>query len=452
MSKSNIINIKNLDNNHKNLIKKLKIKLKFFRKPLFAPDYDNPAYYASYSNGIGLQYIKKKLNCKINKLLFIAYTLKDIFNSLVHNEIKVLNYKKKINAKKIVFTWAFKKNFNKNGSLEDRYLNINSRKLKNIQWFVLFSEKTLPKKIDNNIIIIQTLNKKRLNFLLLFKTIASNLKYLFISPQYFLFSISSHNFLSNKILETLKEIIKSPVKICLFIYEAQPFQNKIIKHFKTINIKTLGYIHSPPLALPTNLIKKKYSPSKIFVNGKDQKKCLIKLGWEKKEITTIPSTRFLKKKKNFSNQIFLPITIKSPTEILKNLEFLIINFKLNINQFTTRNHPAALNSRAHNNLILQINDLKKKYYNFKNNLNFKKYSIFIGASGAIIEALERNCKVIQITEIPILDFYSKYFWNNIKSKKINNNIFTYSILKKGNLISFGNKPRNLDMFFGNDIT
>ena len=451
MSKSNIINLKELDNKHKNLIKLLKLKLKFFRKPLFAPDYDNPSYFASYSNGTGLHFIKKKLDCKINNLLFIVDTLKDLFNSLTYNDIKILNYKKKINAKKIILTWASEKNFNKNGSLEDKFLNINSRKLKNIQWFVSYNEKKLPKKIDKNIIIIQTLSKKKINFLLLFKIIASNLKYLFISPQYFLFSISSHNFLANKMLETLKEIIKSPVKICLFIYEAQPFQNKIIKHLKKINIKSLGYIHSPPLALPTNLIKKKYSPMKIFVNGKDQKKCFIKLGWKKKEIAVIPSTRFLKTKKNFSNQIFLPITIKSSAEILKNLEFLIINFKLNINQFTTRNHPAALNSRTHNKLIIEINVLKKKYYNLKNNLNFKDYSIFIGASGAIIEALERNCKVIQITEIPILDFYSKYFWNNIESKRINNNIFTYSILKQGNLINFGNKPSNLDMFFGNDI-
>ena len=78
-------------------------------------------------------------------------------------------------------------------------------------------------------------------------------------------------------------------------------------------------------------------------------------------------------------------------------------------------------------------------------------SIFIGSSGAIIEALERGCKVIQITEIPILDFYSKYFWSSIKSKKINENIFTYSLIKKGNLIKLGKKPKNLDFFFNSKI-
>ena len=42
-------------------------------------------------------------------------------------------------------------------------------------------------------------------------------------------------------------------------------------------------MHAAPLPLPTNLIKKSYSPDKIIVNGIDQKKCFEKfLGWRKK--------------------------------------------------------------------------------------------------------------------------------------------------------------------------
>ena len=117
-------------------------------------------------------------------------------------------------------------------------------------------------------------------------------------------------------------------------------------------------------------------------------------------------------------------------------------------RFKIKNHPASIHSRKNNELVNEIKKLKKKYSHIsKNSSNFKNYSIFLGASGAIIEALERGCKVIQITEIPILDFYSKYFWNSIKSKKINENIFTYSLIKKGNLINLGKKPKNLDLFF-----
>ena len=41
-------------------------------------------------------------------------------------------------------------------------------------------------------------------------------------------------------------------------YEGQPFQNSIKAYIesKNLKIKVLGYIHSPPLALPLNLINK----------------------------------------------------------------------------------------------------------------------------------------------------------------------------------------------------
>tara|TARA_B110000971_G_scaffold7361_1_gene7120 strand:- start:1164 stop:2522 length:1359 start_codon:yes stop_codon:yes gene_type:complete len=447
MQKFKTSSLDNFDNKHKNLIKKIKKKLNSFNYSIFTHNFDIPAYFATYANGPGLHYIQKHLTQKNNFLLSLIHSLKDFFYLLNYNEIKILNYKK-ITAKKAVFTWAFRENFKRDGSLEDRYLNINTRKLKDIHWIVLYIGEKLPAKIDNNIILIQTINKKKFKPFLLLKVLLSNLKYLFFDYHYFLFSISSHNFLAKKIFTKLNKVIKKPINTVLFIYEAQPFQNQIIKHLKKKNIKTLGYIHSPPLALPTNLVKKKYSPSKIFVNGIDQKKCFIKLGWKKKEIEVIPSTRFLKVKKNFTSQIFLPISIKSSGKILKNLEFLITNIKLDLNEFKIKNHPASIHSRKNNELVNEINKLKKKYSHIsKNSSNFKNYSIFLGASGAIIEALERGCKVIQITEIPILDFYSKYFWNSIKSKKINENIFTYSLIKKGNLINLGKKPKNLDLFF-----
>ena len=176
----------------------------------------------------------------------------------------------------------------------------------------------------------------------------------------------------------------------------------------------------------------------------------MKLGWNKNEIKIIPSYRFLDIKKNFSNQIFFPISIKSVKEILRNLEFLKKNLKLNLNDFKIRNHPASNNSQIHKKLILKINNLKNNSYDSSfNNSNFKNYSIFIGASGSIIEALERGIKVIQIAEQPILDFYSSYFWKSIKAKRISNNIFIYTLLKKKNLIELGKKPKNLNVFFKN---
>lgn len=435
---------------YKSLIERIKKKLITYNSKNYKPDYDTSTYFASYYNGQGLSFIKKSLGVKNNIFTSLPSILKDFIYSSNYNEIKLINNNKKILSNKIIFTWGYKRNFQKNGSLQDNYFNINSRQSPNAHWVVLFLDQHLPSKIDNNVTLIHIANRKKINLLLMLKILISNLKYLIFDQQYFLFSISSHNFLSKKILKMCKQIVNKSTKSVLFTYEAQPFQNKIIQFLKSKKIKTLGYIHSPPLALPTNFVKKKYSPTKIFVNGIDQKRCFTKLGWKKKEIKIIPSTRFLNIKKNFSKQIFFPISIKSISEILKNLEYLIVNLKLDINQYKIRNHPAAENSSIHRNLKFKIDDLKKKYnrYSFKKS-ELKNFSIFIGSSGSIIEALERGCRVIQIAEVPILDFYSNYFWESIIVKKVNNNIFTYSLSKKKNLIHLGNKPKNLNMFFKN---
>ncbi len=79
--------------------------------------------------------------------------------------------------------------------------------------------------------------------------------------------------------------------------------------------------------------------------------------------------------------------------------------------------------------------IKKKNTNKKKN----NFLIFIGASGGIIEALERGHKVIQIVETPIFDIYSSSIWPNVIKKKLNDKIYMYSIKKRGSLIKFGDK-------------
>lgn len=64
--------------------------------------------------------------------------------------------------------------------------------------------------------------------------------------------------------------------------------------------------------------------------------------------------------------------------------------------------------------------------------NSEDLSIFIGSTGAIVEALERGVKVMQICEFPILDVYSSIFWRNISAKQVHNNVFTYNLKKKVN--------------------
>lgn len=436
---------------HKKLTQYLKIKLKIYRSKKFSPDYDTPIYYSSFYNNIGLLSIKKYLGIKTQLLTNFFYLIKDFFYILKYANIKTFTECEKIIASKVILTWGGSSNFKDNGSFNDNYLNINSNKDKNIFWVILFNGKNFPKKIGKNLLLIHVNRVRNYNFLILIKVILSKLRFAFKDFQYFLFSISCHNFLSEKIYSILSNKITSKIKSFLVVYEAQPFQNKLIQYFKMNRINTIGYIHFPPLALPLHLIKKKYSPDKIILNGKDQKKCFLKLGWNKREIFVLPSTRFLKKNVNFSNKLFLPISIKSPNNILKNLDILATKYNFDLKSLTIQNHPHAINSKIHIKLISNIEMLKNNYKKLKIlKQNNKNLSVFVGASGAIIEALERGNNVIQVTEETKLDLYSNYLWPSLKIKKISDNIYSYQLLKKQNLIKLGSQPKNLNIYFNSN--
>ena len=198
-----------------------------------------------------------------------------------------------------------------------------------------------------------------------------------------------------------KNYINKKIKLIIIPYEGQPFQNNLISYLKeNTTIKTVGYIHSPPLAFPSNFIKKKFSPSKIVLNGNDQLECFVNyLGWNKRDIIIKKSNRFLNKKTNFSKTIFLPFNINSETIILNSLQFLMKNLNIYLRDFAIKKHPAT-NSKKNNIMLEKITYLIKNQKVIKNS-RYKSLVIFIGASGGIVEALERGYKVIQICEIPI---------------------------------------------------
>jgi hypothetical protein len=233
-------------------------------------------------------------------------------------------------------------------------------------------------------------------------------------------------------------------------YEGQPFHNYIIEQSKKKNpqIKSCGYIHSFPLGLPANLMHRKSSPQKILINGSCQKDYLCKnLGWAKEKIFVLESLRFEKNKK-MNSQIFLPYYIEDPLFIYNKLmELKKIELYTNIfKSLKIKNHPETKNSLVHKKLII---NLKKNIIKNNKFLESNNYSIFLGCSGAIIEALVRNVKVIHISSEPILEIYSN-LWNFLNLSKIIENVYTYNIKKninKKNVIKIDNKKKLLKKYF-----
>lgn len=437
-----------MENSQVYLLKNVKKFLSKFKKKEFHPKFDSNLYFVTTTNYVG-SYILKRLS-KFNENFFsnISWIVSDFLGNLNYINYKVFSNVTG-NYEKIIVTWAFKKNFLSNGTFNDRYFNVNSKDLKKTHWFVIYMDDQLPKQIDNNITILKTKTDRSFNILRLLSIIFSNFFLIFKNIYYYLFSISNYNFFSDLFIKEFRPYLNNKIKYLLMPYEGQPFQNSIKAYIETQNlkIKVLGYIHSPPLALPLNLIHKKYCPDKIILNGNDQAKCFTKhLGWKKKQIKILPSFRFLKKnKKNNKKIIFLPLILKNLDLVIENIEYLIKNKIINIQEYETRNHPAS-KSKVNLELIHKINKLKNIYTNNSSNFKYKNYLIFIGSSGAIIEALERGEKVLQIVELPLFDLYSEKLWPSISTKKICKNVYLYKLKKKGNLIKLGNKIKKKDLF------
>ncbi len=428
------------------IFNKIKKIYRNFNGENFQPTFDTPIYFASYAgNSFGMLKIRKFIGKKDNFFYKLSIFLKEFISSVyLINNIK--KYKLRNNANKMIVTWAFKKNFHTDGSLNDKYLNYNSKKSQDILWFVIYMDNDLPNKVDKNIIVYKWFSKKKFNIFILIKIISLNLKFLLKDFYYFLFSITSQNSFSYYLAKTIGNLITQDIKQILILYEGQPFQNNLIREIKKrFNIKVIGYIHAPPLSFPINYVKKRFSPDKIFVNGNDQKKFFLQNGWSNKNIHLCNSFRFLKGKHNLKSKIFLPIKFKSEEAILNSLDYMINKLNYNLKNFIIKAHPAS--EKSEKSILLQKKIfIKIKKSKYKKN-NFFNLPVFIGASGGISEALERGYKVMHICEFPIIDFYSDKIWNSIKTKQLSPNLFLYEIKKKGNIIRFGNKPKSLDTFF-----
>ena len=335
-----------------NSIKKIKNFLDNYKKKKFSPNYDSPFYFASYSQAIGNLYLKKINGTNLSTFYKSKIIFKDLLYNLYYGNPKVV-FNKNIDFskfKKIIITWAYKKQFKKNGVFVDRYLNIKSNSSADTLWFVIYMSNNLPSQKSSNVVIFQPKYKKKKYFFFFIKKLFKSFKQIKFGTSYYVNSLSSHNILAEKILYNFKKFIREETKLIFFQYEGQPFQNEIIKYIKDnhSNIKITGYIHSPPLGLPANFIKKYYSPDKIIVNGSEQKNCFINLlGWKKQDIDYLPSRRFLKNSIKLSNFIFFPLTYNSEKSIIDSFQYLIFKKKLNLSQFKVKIHPGSLSSSKH---------------------------------------------------------------------------------------------------------
>ena len=421
-------------------IKKINSK---FEKKKITSSYAQNLYFAPTAEYYGLLKILKLSKQHIDISLYIKI-IKNILGGIFFSNPEIIKKKNIIQYSNTIITWANKANFDTDGSLNDKYFNVNSKNTKKTLWIVIYLDKDLPINIRHNIddnIIIYRNKLKRYNYFkflkFLYKKII-NIK----STELLMHNLSNYTYFSENFFGKIKKYLIKDLKCLYLLYEAQPFQNNIIFNLKKKNFRTkiLGYVHAAPLSLPANYIFRKYSPDKIIVNGEDQFECFTKrLYWPKKFVIIKPSIRFFRNKSNdMSNKIFLPLGIRNHDHILIQIDNLIKKYNFKIFNFVIQKHPLSANSKEIINFEKKLNKILNRQIKLKDTKNPRKLSIFIGSSGAIIEALERGMDVIQVCENPIIETYSNKLLKNILIKKIDSNIFSYKLKNKGKIVKLGN--------------
>ena len=119
--------------------------LKFTDKSKFP--YRNSIFYLSTNSDLSLYLLNS-----LGRLQLMGFFIK--FRIIFRNILYILKYinpviiapVKNFFYNRIILTWAFEENFSKDGSLNDRYFNINSKNLPETLWLVIFMGKKLPKK------------------------------------------------------------------------------------------------------------------------------------------------------------------------------------------------------------------------------------------------------------------------------------------------------------------
>ncbi len=352
----------------------------------------------------------------------------------------------KLKSKAVLFSWCKLDDFNKDGSFNDRYFRVNSKKTRMLTFFLISIDNKLPKTLDKNILIFSQISSRR-NFNIL-RPIVFFIRHVmtfksFYKKFYMFWNIDT--IFSKELISIMRENRFLYQNDKYFLpYEAQNWQHAIYQEIKNEKqtAEVIGYLHSLPNALPTEYLYRYGAPDKIVVHGAGIKSLLINyLKWPKKRIDIQKSTRYLVSDKlEFNRKIFLPHSFSNHKIYLIKLEKFFKSCRKNsIPLLIVRNHPAPSSPKKSLQFENEINELIKKYMNIFDINSNVKLTVMIGATAAVVEGLERGCNIIHISNDEVFEVMEQNLWEGIKIKKIGEGIYEYKLFKKSYYIKLGIK-------------
>lgn len=348
----------------------------------------------------------------------------------------------------LIISWCKKSDFDQNGYYTDRYFNSKVSQHSNALWLLISVDSELPQKTEHNVRIYAKTKASILEkVLFLLKNIFQKVISAKANPSQLKHMLSAESVFAEKIADIVSVLHgQYDFKTVIQPYEAQPFQHAINRSLRQLGVRTVGYLHSVLPPLPTDLIYREDAPELLYVHGKAQMEIMNRLlNWDMTFLRFTPSLRYKKNlRESFSGWLFLPYNFADPNKILNALAYYFSNLSpKTLPVLKPRCHPAKVQSLKHIKLMDDISKLISKYNELFDVQSVRQISIFIGATAAIIEALERDIEVIHITDNPLLESHQHVIWNGLEVRSIHSNIFEYRLLQKESYISMGEDDREL---------
>ena len=435
------------------LIDYVKFFIKSFESSSIKPSLSSLCYFLSYDETPGYAKLKFWRNGWFFSPKFCYIILKNILAIASH--AKYIEFSNQNSFQKydiMVISWAFKKNFQTDGSFNDRYFKENSKDLPNSHWILISMDGYIPSNLNSNITVIK--KKEGIFKYDFFSFIKILIRIIFdcrFSPRKIFHYLSFSPYFAKIISLTVKkELKKNNYKAILLPYEGKPFQHTAFLEAKKFDKKTItiGYLHSLLTPLPCDFVYRSGAPDLLLVHGESLIEILnTRLNWPKNKLCLIQSLRFrLDENRSLSKKIFLPSIISNKKILINEFKKLMINSPRNhFPKFDIENHPIMLNSKKHLYLKRELEETMNLYKKcFSDTPSNKNISIFFGVTATIFEALENGINVIHICSDPVFESHSEKIWPNLKVKQLNEFTFQYNIIVSRKYINFGNKNKILN--------
>jgi hypothetical protein len=356
---------------------------------------------------------------------------------------------------RLIVSWCRRADFSPDGSYVDRYFRLSSRATPTTFWLLIALDDAVPESLQPNIAIFRRRpGTPRIDYLHLLQSVVDLFRRRRARSRNrshvpaLSAAVSFAEQVTQAVMTTLNAL---RIECILMPYEAQPFQHAVYRAAKMQNgrVITVGYLHSALPPLPTDLIHRAGAPELLFVHGAGQIDILARyLDWPRGALREIASLRYRAGDAGtLSGLIFLPYFFDRPRLIEGAFrDFLLGSAPGSLSPLVVRNHPVMDHSRPHLRLKRALEKLMLDYADRFSEGEPARISVFVGATAAILEALERGVDTIHICAQPLTESHSTAIWRGLSVDRLGEYVFRYRLEKRGTYIVFGAEGDSVDNY------